>query len=487
MIGQWKDVSAVGASLAQKIGEQLVDRAKHDPSPVVRLELASLAQRSDIDAASPIVIALLAHAEDSSDHNLPLMYWYGVSRVLQMRPELASAIQQASKIPMVSQFASRQITQMWMDNPSLSKTFLTWIQTGLKEDDAGLMASQLDAILFALEGKRSVAPPAGWSQIANALLTHVDGNVRQRGIQLATKLNDEAAMQSLAVTAKNPDATTEERIAAINILKQVRAQNVSEIAFSMLKNPELRGAAISAIADWLDLSKGEQLVELASKWESRSDRRQAWFAMLRRPATASLLLKSVSENRIAKDELTADMVQQMVQLDAEEVQTLLREVWGEARALDADKKDAADKIRAILAQQGDPTDLEHGKAVFSKVCGQCHILFGEGGKIGPELTGSNRRDLNYLLENILDPSAVMAKEYQPWIVRTVDDQVITGLLKGSDANSIRLQTATDDVVVYNDDIDQKKQSQTSMMPSDLLSPLNHAEIRALFDYLRTEK
>jgi putative heme-binding domain-containing protein len=114
-------------------------------------------------------------------------------------------------------------------------------------------------------------------------------------------------------------------------------------------------------------------------------------------------------------------------------------------------------------------------------------LFGEGGKIGPELTGSNRRDLNYLLENIMDPSAVMAKEYQPWIVQTVDDQVVTGLLKQSTANSMKLQTATDEVVIYNSDIAQKKQSKTSMMPSDLLTPLSEGEIQALIAYLRSER
>ena len=42
---------------------------------------------------------------------------------------------------------------------------------------------------------------------------------------------------------------------------------------------------------------------------------------------------------------------------------------------------------------------------------QCHTLFGIGGKVGPDITGSNRANLDYLLENILDPSAVIPKEY----------------------------------------------------------------------------
>ena len=57
---------------------------------------------------------------------------------------------------------------------------------------------------------------------------------------------------------------------------------------------------------------------------------------------------------------------------------------------------------------------------------QCHTLFGEGGKVGPDLTGSNRANLDYALMNILDPSAVIAKEYRPTIVITTDGRVITG-------------------------------------------------------------
>ena len=48
-------------------------------------------------------------------------------------------------------------------------------------------------------------------------------------------------------------------------------------------------------------------------------------------------------------------------------------------------------------------DRELGRAVFAKTCQQCHTLFGVGAKIGPDLTGSNRADLDYVLTNVLDP------------------------------------------------------------------------------------
>jgi putative heme-binding domain-containing protein len=198
-----------------------------------------------------------------------------------------------------------------------------------------------------------------------------------------------------------------------------------------------------------------------------------------------VLLDAIESKALSPSELTADMVQQIQRFNDARLMDRVAQVWGTVRTLNQDRQKAILEIKKIVESDKPDIDLQAGKVVFTRICGQCHVLFGEGGKIGPELTGSNRRDLNYLLENIMDPSAVMAKEYQPWIVRTVDDQVFTGLLREATDSSIRLQTATEEVVIYTADIDEKKQSEQSMMPADLLSPLSEAEIKALFDYLRS--
>jgi putative heme-binding domain-containing protein len=180
------------------------------------------------------------------------------------------------------------------------------------------------------------------------------------------------------------------------------------------------------------------------------------------------------------------MVQQILRLKDPDLVETVRKVWGNVRTTSEDRLKEAERIRKLIAQPKPEPDGEQGKRLYTKTCGQCHTLFGEGGKIGPELTGSNRRDLNYLLENILDPSAVMAREYQPIIVLTNEGQTITGLLRGENKESIRLQTATEEVTVYREDIEQMKQSELSMMPADLLSPLRDAEIRNLIAYLRSD-
>ena len=73
-------------------------------------------------------------------------------------------------------------------------------------------------------------------------------------------------------------------------------------------------------------------------------------------------------------------------------------------------------------------DTTAGKAVYEKTCAQCHILFGKGAAVGPDLTASGRETLDQLLSNLLDPNLVIGKDYQARTVLTRSGQVLTGLL-----------------------------------------------------------
>jgi putative heme-binding domain-containing protein len=131
-----------------------------------------------------------------------------------------------------------------------------------------------------------------------------------------------------------------------------------------------------------------------------------------------------------------------------------------------------------------PANRASGRAVFSRTCQQCHTLFGSGGKVGPDLTGSNRADLDYLLENIVDPNAVIPNDYRTWTVETKDDRVITGVMKFQDEKLVTLATATEPVTVPRAEIRAIEQSDYSMMPEGLLTALGDDEKRDLFAYLR---
>jgi putative heme-binding domain-containing protein len=120
---------------------------------------------------------------------------------------------------------------------------------------------------------------------------------------------------------------------------------------------------------------------------------------------------------------------------------------------------------------------------------QCHTLFDVGGKVGPDLTGSNRADPDYFAMNVVDPSAVIGNDYLASVVKLKDNRVLLGIVKAQDANSVTLANETGEVLTLprRDITLMKQQTGTSMMPEGLISAMSPDDIRALAVYLRSPR
>ncbi|MDP6356199.1 MAG: c-type cytochrome, partial [Planctomycetota bacterium] len=125
--------------------------------------------------------------------------------------------------------------------------------------------------------------------------------------------------------------------------------------------------------------------------------------------------------------------------------------------------------------------------LFSKLCSNCHRLHDAGGDLGPDLTGSNRADLNYLLENIVDPNAAVNKSYILQTILTTDERVLEGVLQNSDKNSVSLKTVTGPIRVSRNEIMKMVNTKMSAMPEGLLQGLKPDEIRDLVAYLQSKE
>ena len=86
--------------------------AKTDPSPVVRLALASALQRLPIVDRWEIATALLGHAKDATDKNLPLMLWYAIEPMVVAEPDRALQLAASAKIPLVRQYIARRYASL---------------------------------------------------------------------------------------------------------------------------------------------------------------------------------------------------------------------------------------------------------------------------------------------------------------------------------------------------------------------------------------
>jgi len=128
-------------------------------------------------------------------------------------------------------------------------------------------------------------------------------------------------------------------------------------------------------------------------------------------------------------------------------------------------------------------DLPHGRTVFAKNCASCHKLYDEGSKIGPDLTGGQRHNLDYVLDNVIDPSAIVPREYKVNVFRLADGRVVQGVITEENPQTVTVQTANETVSLPSAEIEGRKESPMSMMPEGLFDRLSPEEIRDLVAYL----
>jgi uncharacterized protein len=129
---------------------------------------------------------------------------------------------------------------------------------------------------------------------------------------------------------------------------------------------------------------------------------------------------------------------------------------------DADRQKVIDEVLPVVLAGGDAI---HGKAVFKEHCGKCHMHSGDGGKVGPELTGMSVHPAEELLIHILDPNRSVEGNYRAYTVATDAGHVVNGLLAGESKTAIELVDAEGKRhVIQRDEIDEFVPSTNSLMP-----------------------
>jgi putative heme-binding domain-containing protein len=130
-------------------------------------------------------------------------------------------------------------------------------------------------------------------------------------------------------------------------------------------------------------------------------------------------------------------------------------------------------------------DVSRGRALFERTCTLCHTLYGSGGNVGPDLTGSNRANLDYILTEILNPNEIMQEAYHLVVLTTRDGRTVSGIVAAEDAQQVTLRVIGQDTVIAKSEIQSREKLPVSMMPEGLLKALSDEEVRDLISYLRT--
>jgi putative membrane-bound dehydrogenase-like protein len=459
--------------------KEFIRLAREDKSPVVRLYLASAVQRLPIENRWEVLEALSQRAEDVNDHNIPLMVWYAAEPLPTADMERALKLAENAKLPNLLNFMTRRTAAL---NTSQAFEAITKSLLRLSTDQQRL--DSLNGLSAALKGQRRVAMPKDWPAVETALANSANPEIRAQMQSLSLTFGSTTALTSLRKTLMDKSTDVAARKLAFDSLLSVKDAELPALLRQLLSDADLRGSALRGLGSYDDAQTPDAILPLYSSL-SAAHKRDARNTLAGRPAYAKRLLVAVEANQIPKTDLTADLIQQLRNLKNPEVDALLAKVWGTARESTADKKAEIARVRNVFHGGGSqPGDAQRGRTVFTKICLPCHTIFGSGGQVGPDLTGSNRGDLDYILENMVDPNAVIPNDYLSWNIETKDERSITGILKAQTEHAVTVMTANETIILPRNEIAHLEQGKLSMMPEDLLKPLTDQEIRDLIIYLR---
>ncbi len=455
---------------------QFTKLAKDDPSPIVRREIASALQRLPLEQRWAPLAALLAHGEDKDDRNLPALCWYALEPLVGADPARAFALLPGIAHESLHELVIRRAAAdpRCHDALILALTFLP---------EPGAQRWLLDTMHGELEEQRGLATPAGWPAVYAKLKAQPE--TARAALQVALDFGDRSAVPELRAAAAEKGAEIEWRRQAIAALAQLKDGESVRGLIELIGEREVRRDALRALASFDD-GTIPMLVLLGYEQFDATERREAIDTLTARVEWARLLTVAIGGGKVARGELHATALRRMRDFKDKDLDTLIAANIGLVRDTPEEKQKRIAELKAgLTADALARADLEHGRALFAATCMKCHALLGVGGKIAPDLTGSNRADLDYLLTNVIDPNQVIGKDYLVTNAFLKDGRIVSGIVLRENDSAVTLQAENDVVTVARADLQSLKPSKVSLMPEGQLDTFAPDAIRDLIAYLQS--
>lgn len=288
-------------------------------------------------------------------------------------------------------------------------------------------------------------------------------------------ISDAAAADAARIEAARKLVGTEDSAASVDaVIKQITPK----------ASPELQVGLLDALSRSRGGKTGEVIV---GRWNrfTPSAQRAALGMLLRRPAWTGALLDAIEGGSVNAKDLAAEHWQALkgspdrrVAARAQKLET------ASGRTPSPDKKKLIDSLLAVTSKGG---DVNKGREVFAKNCQVCHALEGQGGQVGPDLTGVGARPKGDILVEILDPNRSVEGTFRLWIVETKANDLITGRLLAESRTSVEIIDATNAKhVIDRKDINNLRASELSVMPEGF-EQITPEELGALLEFLSASK
>ncbi|MFM9001546.1 MAG: PVC-type heme-binding CxxCH protein [Opitutia bacterium] len=461
----------------------LAPLAAGEGSPVVRRELASALQRLPLALRADVARPLLARADDAQDHNIPMLLWYGIEPLVGADPVAGLALASACRMERVTEFIFRRLSA---DAAARGRIL------GLAADSADAAAREA-LVRRVVEGVRqsgSFTQPEGWAATLAKLRADASAELAADLHELNALAGDEASRAFYRGHLADARASVPARRRALSILVQARDRGAGGKGHAALAEKELdrdfRRALIESLASVGDADSPAVLLGVATTTPVPDFRTAAVAGLASSAPGGRALLQAVSDGKAVKSLLTPIVVRQLKTLGDADVDALLAKVVGTVNRTKAGLEEARARYQAMLKPdvlRG--ADFKDGQQVFLSTCGVCHTFGYIGNAVGPGLAGANLGKLDYILENVLDPNAVIGKDYQLNVFRLKNGSTLTGIVQFEDAQSFRLVLpGAAKFTVAKAEVVSRDVLPVSMMPEGLFDALPPKQVINLVAYLQ---
>ncbi len=471
--------------VAPAITRALAQLAAKEPYIEVRKQLASSARRLPAKDALPIIRNLLNYDEDAADIHQPLLLWWALEAKAddQGRDLILSMILSDKSVwqrPLVKQYLAERLMKRYALAGSRQELLAAAKLLGAAPDKAST-----DLLLKGFEEAYKGRPLAN---IPKELVTAI---AKTGGGSTALRLRqgDPAALRTAVKAVTNPKDSRSDRLQFLQIFGEIRQPEFIPVLLQVVKTEKdeaLVSAALTALQAFDDLRVGKEVVAALPRI-SGDARLVAETLLASRSVWAVELLKAVDAGKVKPADISETAVRKILLHDTARIKTLVTKHWGTvAGATTEDMRKEIDRVTKILSSaSGNP---KRGKPHFMKLCGKCHALFGEGGKIGPDLTAFKRDNLERVLVNVVNPNIEIREGFENFVLVTLDGRVVNGFLADQDSQVVVLRGVDGQNLIFRrDEIDEMHAIKQSVMPEGALKNIPDQQLRDLFAYFRSSQ
>ena len=446
--------------------------------PLARRELASALRLLSAEAAFPVAASLIASLGPQEDPLVAKLAWYGTEPLVAKEPDWALRQAQTTKHPGFQERIYRRIAAI------PESRALLFSQPPARSN------AVVSALFEQMQNEAPQDPPPSWSSFFDRVRPAAETNpeLRRKLLFLAGKFRDPRVRPEMRALLGDASQPLGLRVVALDALAP-DPESIPVLRGLVTGGASpLRQAAIIALGKQDDEPSRAALLDALADF-SPSEQSAALSVLCARPASAKQLLQRVADGKLPGNAISVVAARQIQQLADPALNSLLTKHWGTLQTSTGDAAARIAKWKGILTPdrlaKGSPAK---GRLVYNQTCYACHVLYGQGNLIGPDLTGANRADLDYLLENLLNPNAVIGKEYQLQVLHLQDQQVVAGMAKSESASAVSLVLpggVTQSVPKTS--IARRETLAQSLMPEGLLEALPQADAVDLVAYLRGDK